>query len=241
MKTNQEHIASHPHKNKSEKGNALIYVLIAIGLFAALSFTLSRQTSTGSGEQIDTDRQQLYATQMISTASQLKSAIDQMLFSGSSIADLNFTLPGDTNFETGSHIHKVYHPLGGGITPPQLASYAIDQTDTDPVAGWYMGSFNNIDWTESAGNDVILVAYQIPETMCGLINEKITGNTTIPALVSASLREVFIDGSIYSGANSELTTSTSGDICEECNNMASLCVSNPSGSMYAFYTVVADQ
>ena len=84
MKTNKE----------QESGNALIYVLIAIALFAALSFTLARQSDTGEAGTLSDERAELYATQIISYAAQTKSALDQMLFIGTDIDDLDFIAPG---------------------------------------------------------------------------------------------------------------------------------------------------
>lgn len=243
MKTKREHIFAHKSARRNERGNALIYVLIAIVLFAALGFTLSRSTDTSEVGTLDEERAALYATQLISYASQAKSSVDQMLFTGASdINDLLFTLPSEGTFDTAPVIHKVYHPQGGGLTPGTLPAAVIDQGTSDPEPGWYMGRFNNIEWTgpDTGTNDeVILTAYQISEQVCGLINEKINGSTAIPALNSATIREVLIDEGLHGGTNTELTTDPAGDICVDCHNTGSLCVEE--GGLYAFYTVIADQ
>jgi hypothetical protein len=235
MKTNQEHFNEH----SQESGNALIYVLIAIALFAALSMTLTRQTDSNEAEQLSEEKAELLATQLISTTAQMKSAVDQMLFSGSQINDLNFDLPTAATFDSGDVIHKVYHPQGGGITPPRLVAQTIQQVSVNLEAGWYMGRFNNVDWTATTGEDVILVAHQINPQICGIINEKINGSRTIP-VISSSLNIVFVDDALYSGTNVALTTGT-GNICVECQNMAALCVSNSAQTAYSFYTILADQ
>lgn len=237
MKTNQEHSWG---TRKKERGNALIYVLLAVALFAALTFMLSRGGEEGDSTLSD-EKAELYATQLISYAAQAKSAVDQMLFSGSYIDDLSFVSPSDSGtFESGSNIHKVYHPEGGGLSLASLPGAVVSQNISDPAAGWYMGSFNNVDWTDSSSNDVILVAYQISSSVCAKINEKINGSTTIPQM-NDSIKEVMIDDAHYTaGTNTELTTGTS-EICEECNSVASLCVQNEDGNAYGFYTIIADQ
>ena len=68
MKTNREHI----NARALERGNAMIYVLIAIALFAALSFTLARQGDDGEASDMSDARAELYATDMISYAAQAK-------------------------------------------------------------------------------------------------------------------------------------------------------------------------
>lgn len=250
MKTKSEHIstldpvranalrARQRDDKKGERGNALIYVLIAIALFGALSFTLSRQTDTSEAGGLSDEIAELRATQLISYSAQVKSAIDQMLFTGaSSIDELDFTVPTDASFDSGTLIHKVYHPQGGGITPGTLPEDAVAQVITDPVAGWYMGRFNSIEWTASASSEVLLTAFQIDEKVCGLVNEKITGSTTIPS-ATVALRNLLIEDSLHGGTNQDITTKTSPN-CADCDELGSLCVEE--GGLYAFYTVIADQ
>lgn len=235
MKTKDEHFIN---RHKAERGNALIYVLIAIALFAALSFTLSRQTNTDEAGNLDDERAKFYATQLISYAGQANSVIDQMLFTGSDIADLNFLLPGEVGFNTAPHIHKVYHPEGGGLNKTNINDGAVTQNITDPPAGWYLGMFNNIDWTDSTDDDVILVAYQLKRSVCEQINKIINGSIAIPTMQS-SIRETMIDDALYLGTNEELTTATVADICFECNNVQSLCVENQAQTAYGFYSILA--
>jgi len=248
MKTKSEQKTSF---NRHERGNALIYVLIAIALFAALGFTLSRQTDTSEIGSLDDEKAELYATQVISYAAQARQVIDQMVFTAATDAsEIDFTTPNDVTFDTGTLIHKIYHPQGGGLNPGTLPPQAISEVTTDPDPGWYLGRFNNVDWTPlAAGNtaaaggleapfeEVILTAFQISEQVCGLINEKINGSTAIPTS-TASLRTILIDESLHSGTNVEFTTGT-GNICPACENQGSLCIQE--GGIYAFYTILADQ
>ena len=227
----------------NERGNALIYVLIAIALFAALSFTLSRQTDTGEAGQISDQKAEILATQIISYAAQAKSAVDQMIFTGARIDDLDFIDPSNVGFNTGTQkaiSNRVFHPEGGGLVKGRLANEALTDNIADPPAGWYIGRFNNIEWT-GANDDVILTAYQIDRTICEKINESITGSSTIPTMLD-SIRETLIDDSFYTGTNVDLTTDPLVvSICPDCHEMGSLCVENQAQNAYAFYTVIADQ
>ena len=243
MKTKRE-------QKKSENGNALIYVLIAIALFAALGFTLSRQTDTGEAGTLENERAELYATQLISYAAQARQVVDQMVFtSATDASQIDFTPPTDATFDTGTLIHKIYHPQGGGLNPGTLPPAVINEVTTDPDPGWYLGRFNNVDWTPLAsGNtagaggaqapyeEVILTAFQISEQVCGFINEKINGSTAIPAS-TAALRSILVDETLHSGTNVEFTTDSG--ICPACENQASLCIQE--GGIYAFYNILADQ
>lgn len=227
-------------KTNHERGNALIYVLIAIALFAGLSFVLSRQTRSNESAMLSGDKAEMYAAQLISFAAQTRQAIEQMTFSGSDLDELDFMLPSDAAFETPPNIHKVYHPEGGGLTLRQLPPEVTAQSSATPPAGWYLGRFNNVEWTASTGTDVLLIAYQISKPVCEAINKKITGSTAIPS-TTVALKLVFIDDATASygaGANTDLTTDPA-DICPDCEHKGSLCVQE--GGMYGFYTVVADR
>jgi hypothetical protein len=235
MKTNREHF---------ERGNALIYVLIAIALFAALSMTMGRQSDTGESRELSDQKAELYATQLISYAAQAKSSVDQMIFSGAKVDDLDFILPGATAFETGTtsdKMKRVYHPDGGGLSAGKLPEEGIAYTGSDPTAGWYMGRFNNVEWSKTGGTDVILVAYGIHKKICEKINEKVTGTSAIPK-IGQSIPNVMIDAEYHSGTNTDLTTDPAGSpICAECHKVSSLCVEDQGSPIYGFYTVVEDR
>ncbi len=219
-------------RNNQQNGNALIYVLIAIALFAALGFTLSRQNRNTNTKEIDEAKADLYALELITYATQAKSVIDQMSFTGSAIDDFVFTLPSEAGFNTAPLIHKIYHPQGGGLTPTNIPAKATNQISTPPNAGWYLGRFNNVEWSDSAGTDVILTAYQISKPVCEAINDQITGSKTIPALIGVA-KDYLLD----TATNNDLDTTA----CTACEGYMSLCVSNVAITAYSFYNVVIDR
>ncbi len=230
-------------KTNRERGNALIYVLIAIALFAALSMTLGRQTDTGEASSLSDEKAELYATQLISYAAQAKSAVDQMSFSGTDIDDLDFALPGSGTYDAGTMANKtkrVYHPDGGGLLAGRLPPEATPYTGSDPAAGWYMGRFNNIEWTKTTGTDVILVAYGIDERVCASINEKVKGLSNIPQM-GGTIRNLMIDDVYHTGVNADLTTLPGSPVCADCDNVSSLCVEDQAGDIFGFYTVLLDR
>lgn len=219
------------HKKK-QSGNALIYVLIAIALFGALGFTLARQTNNSDTGEIDDAKAQIYATEFLTYSAQVRSVLDQMIFSGSNISNLDFTLPGASGYSSAPYVHKVYHPQGGGLMHSNLPTSAVVQISSSPAAGWYLGHFNNVEWSPSTSNDVILTAHQISRTICEKINESITGSSTIPSL-SGALDDFLIDTS----TNSDLDVAA----CAACEGYSTLCVSNAAGDTYSFYTVAAER
>lgn len=230
------------HENKSfsregQAGNAMIYVLIVVVLFAALSFVLSRNTGTSETDIIDEERVKVAASEIIQMSNQVKAGVDQLVFSGTAVADLQFCKNGDICF-TSSTYHQVFHPEGGGIVMPKLAAHAIlDQADNDPPPGWYLGSFNNVEWTPGAGNDVILAAHQIREDVCRRINEMLFNDPAPKPLVGVAIKNVLIDTDEHGDGNADLDTGS----CPLCDGLVTACVSNAAGTMWSFYSVIEQQ
>lgn len=225
------------HQNQNERGNALIYVLIAIVLFAALSFTLSRQTDTSETSFMDSSEVEILANRLINYSAQTESVINQMTFGGTIVANLDFTRPGETGFNAGTaagNINKVYHPQGGGLNagefPAKVAGTASGVVDP----GWYLGRFNNIEWTATTADDVLLTAFNIREDICAKINQKITGSSAIPTISPpANLHDLLINPAEHgAGSGSDFTVAR----CAACEGYMSLCVQR--GGIYGFYTVI---
>ncbi len=216
----------------SQSGNVLVYVLIAVVLFAGLSFSFTRQNKGDSKTQVDIAKAETYATSLIGYSAQVKSVLDQMAITGSTPQKLDFSLPSDEDFNNGSPAHKVYHPAGGGLMP-----YILDKgmivAGVNPPSAVYLGTFNNTEWTPSPVNDVMLAAYGIPRAVCEAINKKIIGNTSIPTL-SEDPAEFFVDAAFHN-RNSDFNES----VCPSCLGQLMLCVGDSANKVYTFYTIVA--
>lgn len=240
-----------------ERGNAMVYVLIIVALFAALNFVLARGSDTSETNVIDNQQVDFYATQIMNYAAQARDSVLKMTYSGTDIDDLTFFRQGDADYDsevTYANSTKVYHPLGGGLVaqsfPENLAAPA-GTTENGPDAGWYIGRFNNVEWSyTSAGQDVLLVAYRIPEAVCERINEMIAGTDYIPPpQLTTQIRTALIDntnttpahlrsnGTGHSGGTTDFDTT----VCPDCDGVPSMCVQNSTGDVFAFYDLIAQQ
>lgn len=219
--------------NLSQAGNAFLYVLIAIILFAGLAFTLSRSGSqrdpAGSLAQgrvaIDVNGIMAYAASVSNTLSQLDVV-------GVPPDQLDFTLPSDADFNTPPLDKKFFHPSGGGMNYKSLPPEAIASNGAGLAPGYYIGRFNNVEWTPTTANDVIFVAHEISEAVCKGLNFKITGSDTIPALAGANSEDLLIDDSLHGGNNVNFMVAN----CAACDEKPALCVS--SGGTYTFYSIL---
>jgi hypothetical protein len=229
---------------RSESGNAMIYVIIIIALFAALSFLLSRQSDTGESGTVSRERVNIAATQIMQNAASLQAAIEQMTYTGARLADLDFIPPSDGSFEDGGDSLKVFHPDGGGVTLPKLPTDAIHEVSSTPGAGWYIGRFNNIEWSAPDANgdpleDVVIVAYQISKAVCERINQQLTGDPALPVL-SGTASKFFIEAPRYhAGPNEDFETADCTG--RSCEGVPALCVENSTHDSWSFYSLVLAQ
>lgn len=224
---------TYPSKKSSQSGNAFVYILIAVILFGALSFMLSSGGDGGQSEELDYLKIQLRAEKMIKYATEVKSVLNRMEATGTHPDDLDFMLPSDGNFDTAPKYHKVYHSSGGGLYTKELDETIKNQTVASPPTGWYLGRFNNVEWTPTASEDVILTAYQIDSVICSEINKKILGTSTIP-VVGSAIDARLVDNSFGGAANVDFEISN----CAACEGKTMLCVENSAGDQWTFYSIV---
>lgn len=228
-------------KSNSEAGNAFLYILIAVVLFGALMFTLSRSEEQNDGNSDLTEgRTAVSANEIMAYAATVTNAITQMQNTGTQNDQIDFMLPSDSDFNTAPTLQKLFHPDGGGLNYKALPSNAVGAAGTlIPAAGYYVGRFNNIEWTPTTQNDILFVAYNISQNVCAEIDRKLRGTTTIPTFPSGNAKQYFIDGTIFSGSNQNLMTAD----CAACDEIPAQCVSFVNGATthYLFYNIIESE
>lgn len=208
-----------------------MYVLLALALLGTLTMLLSDQGS--ENDDLSYERTKLMTAKVTAYAASGKHVVDQMMMTGTTLANIDYTRPGEATYDDAPYIHKIYHPDGGGLnyfvpTAPPFDGVA------DPYGnGWYFNMVN-VEWTQTTAPDLILTAYMIEEQICRQINRDITGSTTIPVLTNNSLIETFLPFDLWAGpSNTELDTT----LCADCEGYPSMCVSD--GTSYAYYNIIA--
>lgn len=210
------------------RGNAMVYVLIALALLGFLTITLSNQGDQADGQDISDEQAQLYANELISYVTSAQQVVDMMMATGSEIDDLSFVNPTSGGFDTPPHFNKVFHPAGGGLNYQEKFGSTIQNGATSQ---WAVNTNINVEWTPTTSNDVILTAYFLTRPICEIINQDITGSSTIPVTASPH-DEYFL-----------ATGTTDFDVteCAACDGYPSLCVENDSNDNYSFYNIIAAQ
>lgn len=238
-------------KNHPESGSAVFYILIAVALFAALSFAVANMMRAG-GSRPNTELMELRASEILQYSGGLRRAVQQMKISGVPDAEISFetaTLGGYANPNCLEARCKLFDPSGGGIVysePP-----AADWLDTSHAAAlqygrWYVP--NNV-CAVNAGNggagcdsdtadneDLVLFLPWIKKDICIAINSKL--GVTNPG--GNPPQEA---GDAWPGGYTQFTGSYADGVALEQNGLRAGCFEGSSGGVppeksYAFFQVL---
>ncbi len=195
-------------------GNVLFLILIAVALFAALSYAVtSSSRSSGSGN-ISKEKARLIASQIEQHTVALASAVTRMTMTGGMTIDqLGFDCVGKKltlsvdNACTDAYENwsvapaaslrfQVFHPSAGGVSPltPNNLGIGLKSILDEGDQGYPMvvtsviqiHGVGSTSTTDNSGVDLVLLAPDIPKTVCEAINDK-AGLSTIPVHTSANM------------------------------------------------------
>ncbi len=156
----------------NEKGNVLFLILIAVALFAALSYAVTQSTRSGGGS---TDREQsiLSGASMTQHPTALRTSVIRMILAGTDVGQLQFNAPSDFGNLTTDE-QGVFHPLGGGGL--------FQQAPADVMEGTAQGQwFFNANWdvpqigvsNTGTSNDLIAFLPGVNRAVCLEVNREL--------------------------------------------------------------------
>ena len=168
----------------NENGNALFLILIAVALFAALSYAI---TSSGrGGGTIDREKAMIGASQVTQFPAEVRVAIARMVITGTAPTSLDFTLPSSGGFNNSSET-QVFAAAGGGVVYQEEAGSVFASgtaTDwsfldlSDATDGWYISGVGSD--AQTSGREIIAALPSLDLTVCEQINKGL-GLSATPA------------------------------------------------------------
>lgn len=215
-----------------ESGNVLFLILIAVALFAALSYAVT-QSTRGSGSA-DGETNLISSAQLTQYPAGVRTAVVRMLIGGVAVDELLFNDPSafSTADFTGAGAtpvanrkRAVFHPEGGAATYQLAPADAVTAAaGANPLGTWFYNAqvqIQNIGLTNATGgtgNDVVAFLPHINSGICRRVNEEMGLGNTIPteadvlvADIDYSLTTVTVpnpqwpsaDGPVINGAGNE--------------------------------------
>ena len=174
-----------PYTKHQESGNVLFLILIAVALFAALSYAVTQSTRSGSGST-EKEGATLNSATLTQHPTALRTAVVRMVLGGLAAEDIGFDIPSSANFGDESASQQVFHPLGGGA----VYQSAPDDAVVSGFSGrWYI-NYNfeipeigqSVADAGAAGSDLIAFLPGVSQGICSRINEEFIGSSSIPTL-----------------------------------------------------------
>lgn len=157
-------------RRQSQGGNVLFLILIAVALFAALSYVVTQSTRSGSGSA-DREKNVLSSAQMTQYPTALRTSIIRMVLAGVGIEQIVFNSPSNPIASTNL---MVFHP-NGGAAGYQDAPADLSATGTSTLGWRYNANFQvpGIGVDGSGGNDVIAFLPGVSDGVCKQVNEEL--------------------------------------------------------------------
>lgn len=236
------------NKRAAEKGNVLFLILIAVALFAALSYAVTQSTRSGGGS---TEREKaiLSSASMTQGPTAMRTALIRMVLGGVDVADLLFNTP--ANFSAASENSLlVFHPAGGGAVY-QLAPADL-MTGSNQGLWFYNANFDipEIGTDGVGGNDIIAFLPGITLSVCRQVNEEFSLVTTGCTLTSdvpnldvgdADVRDnLDTDGSGFPQTDQNDLQGAGGS-CEAFTGQPTGCFYNTTANEAVFYSVLLER
>lgn len=185
----------------SQSGNVLFLILIAVALFAALSYAVTSSTRSGAGNS-NSEKTELATSRMMQYVTSIDSAVLRLtLTNGCTINQLSFDPPpfSGTKYNNpaapANFTCHVFHPNGGAV--PYVASMPTEildpATPLTPDYGLYnfSGMFNVQDigttCLAASCNDLVFYTQGFTLDACASINRRLSIAYSVPTDLNEQL------------------------------------------------------
>lgn len=223
---------------KNNEGNALFLILIAVALFAALSYAIT-QSGRGGGT-ISKEQSVISASQITQFPATVRTGVTRMIITGSQVDELDFD-------DAGTGANAVFATDGGGVTyqdPPSNIGGATAWGFADVLAtrnagqgatkGWFISGIGTD--TAITGRDVFAWLNGLSLAICQQINKGLGLANTTP-LNEATTVVLTGDGSSSAAGNNAYSFNEHDDSGDP---QPFACVQN-NGANYIYYHALVEQ
>lgn len=155
-------------KYHTQKGSVLFFILIAVALFAALSYVVSGMMRGGGSTDVSDEEAKIYAGEIIDYAGSVRQTVQDLRISNNcSDTEISFENEFVSGYANGTDTAcQIFDNDGGGMNWSSAASQFNDGTN------WLFVASNVVDGVGSSDPDLILVLQNLNVSICTAINEK---------------------------------------------------------------------
>jgi hypothetical protein len=242
-------------RNNNQKGNVLFLILIAVALFAALSYAVTQSSRSGGDASKETNV--INTAALTQYPNSVRTSVLRLIIAGIDPLDLQFNKPDE--FDTAgtwtafNATRGVFHPQGGAASYQQVPA---NLTAAGSAVDWkFNANFEipllGLSQTGSGnGNEVIAFADGVTQSICGRVNKELHADDQIPVIATAiATTSGNLDNSrtatgtvpAVPSTESAVLTSTTPASPNWFSNKAFGCFRNGSAGNYVFYYVLAER
>lgn len=230
-------------QRETERGNVLFLILIAVALFAALSYAVTQSSRSGGGDA-GSETNLVNSAQITQYPASVRTSIIRMIVSeGVTAAELEFNMPSAFGSCTASNANCVFHPSGGGGTHAPAPAEVV--TGSTPQS-WVFNGENEINLIgTTAGSDaptsstaeIIAFLPNVLTAVCQKVNEELGVNGgSIPTETNLDVTTEMTNGvGLVSGASG----GTIGEDVTSLDGQAFGCFAQ--GGVNYYYHVLIEQ
>jgi type II secretory pathway pseudopilin PulG len=183
--------ASRPPSHSSQSGNVFVIILVAVALFAALSFTVARSMRSETTGRISAQKAALAAADTLNYAQSLQNGVNRLRQHSVSESDISFESVNDTAYAHSPAVtetEQVFHTSGGGASwqaPYDLANDGsawifTGETCIPDLATGASGTPACDADSDATNEELLAVLPNMDGTVCAEINRRLN-ITSIPA------------------------------------------------------------
>lgn len=169
----------------NQRGNVLFLILIAVALFAALSYAVTSSTRSGNNNS-KSETISAQAAAIIQFLEAVDIAVLRMKMNGIAIENIDLGYPLKTsdgtqittaNSNCTSDTCRVFKPAGGNVSPVTFENYAVPNPSsfapTSVAPGYY--DYIMYQWPDAgtSAQDVVLRIRALEPEFCAEINKKL--------------------------------------------------------------------
>jgi hypothetical protein len=216
-----------------QKGNVLFLILIAVALFAALSYAISQTMRQGSGG-VSEEKNRVESVYIHQFPTSVRQAIVRVKLSHElTNTDISFAHPGTVAYGVfGTAPEKeVFHPQGGAIPYQAVPAGVNDGSDWIFNGSLEIDGIGSTDGT-GAGSDLVAFLPGISLDTCRYVNKGFSGSLATPVNIT-----VAGETTVFTGAFSYAATISDPAL----NGKAAFCYRSTTLNKYVYYEVLIER
>lgn len=237
---------------RNDSGNILFLILIAVALFAALSYAVTQSSRGGAGNTVK-ETSTINSSVLSQSTSSIRASLQRMTTDNNTLLDIQFNGSADFNDLT-SNALGVFHPSGGGVIYAMAPTGVINAASSNPTGQWvYTLNFEvaNVGTSVAGsldGNDLLAMLPGVTMDVCKQADNRLGISTQpFPTINNAAyssdlitnLQNYYMDND-YTMPGAELVIgNNAGD--STLSGKAEGCFFEASTQQYVYYSVLSER